>query len=137
MDAADPLNEHISLSLADKAHLGLEFGCDEDDAASEHLQWELRMALERIHSNAGNSAPILGTSPTFGVATDGMDAVSSAMLLELASDMMPKGSPERGIKKYTRDERKVAIKRCLPTTTHSPVTHGRFLPGGWRSDPDG
>ena len=72
------------------------------------------MALERIHTSAGHSAPIGGTRPAENKPFDGMDAVSSAMLMELASSVMePKVAAVRSHQKYDAAQRKAAIKRWM------------------------
>ena len=73
------------------------------------------MALERIHANAGHCSPIGGASPKINMPFDGMDAVSSAMLMELASSVMEPSQPTARTvhKKYTKEERKVAIERWM------------------------
>jgi len=78
-------------------------------------QWELRMALERIHSSAGHAAPIGGNRPAENKPFDGMDAVSSAMLMELASSVMELTvTARRGVsKKYDGSQRKLAITRWM------------------------
>jgi hypothetical protein len=75
------------------------------------------MALERIHSSAGHAAPIGGNRPAENKPFDGMDAVSSAMLMELASSVMePTVTARRGVsmrKKYDGSQRKLAITRWM------------------------
>lgn len=106
-----PLDEPMSLSIADKAAHGLDF---DQNSPSEHIQWELRMALERIHSSAGHVVPIGGNQPAENKPFDGMDAVSSAMLMELASSVMAPKQPQLlSSKKYDAAQRKAAIKRWM------------------------
>jgi len=109
---ADLLDEPMALSLADKAKLGIDlepcqdFNCD--------LQWELRMALERIHSSEGHVVPIGGCTPTANKPFDGMDMVSSAMLMELATTVMPEQPAIMAHdSKYTPTQRKAAITRWM------------------------
>jgi hypothetical protein len=118
----DLLDEPMALSLADKAKLGMDME-PSDGFNSEHLQWELRMALERIHTNAGHSQPIGGVSPAENKPFDGMDPVSSALLMELAATVMPEKPPiVTNETRYTPAQRKVAIKRWMAKRARRHLT---------------
>jgi len=117
----DLLDEPMQLSLADKAKLGLTLE-HQDGFNSEHLQWELRMALEKIHSNAGHSQPI-GGAPAENKPLDGMDPVSSALLMELAATVMPdRPQTITNEAKYSRLNRKAAIKRWMEKRARRHLT---------------
>lgn len=108
--------DNMELSLADKSNLGLSLCRDDcfNNSGSEHLQWELRKALERIHSSAGHARPIAGNTPAENTPFDGMDPVSSALLMELASSVMDtKTDVALNKVKFSKEQRKVAIKRWM------------------------
>lgn len=108
----DLLDEPMQLSLADKAKLGIQLDAEEDNR--EHMQWELRMALERIHSSAGHSLPIGGVPASESKPFDGMDPVSSALLMELATSVMPeKPQPVVSEARYTPEQRRASIARWM------------------------
>jgi len=118
-----PMSTNMGLSLADQTKQGVQYG--PIDAESEHLQRQLRMALERIHHKAGHSAPI-GVTIHYGAENaaaeqpkplDGMDPVSSAMLLELAETVMPQKSVMHGDRKYTPAMRQIKIQRWMAKRT--------------------
>lgn len=118
---SDLLDEPMNLSLADKAKMGMYFG--PNDAESEHLQLQLRMALEKIHTNAGHSQPISSAEPAEHKPLDGMDPVSSAMLVELAAAVMPEKPFAMGSgSRYTPAQRKIAIKRWLEKRARRHLT---------------
>merc|ERR1712227_1058481 len=104
-DVPDRLDEPMILSLADRAAL--------QEAVSdprEHVQWELRKALDRIHEHSGNDR-IGGPEPADDNPFDGMDPYSSAMLVELAQSVMPSKPVVATGSKYTPDQRRAAIRR--------------------------
>lgn len=121
-----PMNTNMGLSLADQTKQGVQYG--PIDAESEHLQRQLRMALEKIHQKAGHSAPI-GVTIHYGAGhaaaqpkpLDGMDPLSSAMLLELAETVMPQKSVMHGDRKLTPAQRKIAIQRFMDKRTRRNV----------------
>lgn len=109
----DLLDEPMALSLADKAKLGIDLEPSQDFINCD-LQWELRMALERIHSSEGHVLPIGGVIPAANKPFDGMDMISSAMLMELATTVMPeKPTIMAHDSKYTPSQRKAAITRWM------------------------
>lgn len=120
---ADLLDEPMELSLADKARLGIQMEHDQN-YNSEHLQFELRMALERIRSDAGYSVPLGGAAPAENKPFDGMDPVSSAMLMELAATVMPQKTPQVAANdiRYTPAQRQFAIKRWMAKRARRHLT---------------
>lgn len=118
----DLLDAPMQLSLADKAQLGMQLD-HTDGVHSEHIQWELRKALEKIHSFAGHEQPIGGVQPSENKPFDGMDAVSSALLVELAESVMPeKPNALTDSVKYSPAQRKLAIKRWLEKRARRHLT---------------
>lgn len=118
----DLLDEPMQLSLADKAKLGMQLD-HSDGVNSEHLQWELRKALEKIHSFAGHAQPIGGVEAAENKPFDGMDPVSSALLMELAASVMPeKPKTVTNDVKYSPTQRKMAIKRWLEKRARRHLT---------------
>lgn len=122
----DLLDEPMQLSLADKAHLGMPLEHANfmgDDIHGDHLQWELRMALERIHSSAGHSQPIGGVSAQENKPLEGMDPVSSALLMELATSVMPdKPRTVTHEARYSPAQRKLAIQRWMAKRARRHLT---------------
>lgn len=117
----DLLDEPMQLSLADKAKLGIQLDADEDNR--EHMQWELRMALEKIRSSAGHSLPIGGVSGSESKPFDGMDPVSSALLMELAASVMPeKPQPIVCEARYTPQQRRASIARWMAKRARRHLT---------------
>jgi len=114
----DRLDEPMTLSIADKAAL-----VEAVDSSNEHVQWELRKALEKIHSHAGNQAVIGGGTPAAeDNPFDGMDAYSSAMLLDLAQSVMPTQPIVATGAKYTPEQRRAAINRWLDKRSRRHLT---------------
>lgn len=125
----DLLDEPMQLSLADKAHLGMPLEHAEDyhhltsAHQDDHLQWELRMALERIHTNAGHSQPIGGVEARETKPFEGMDPVSSALLMELATTVMPeKPDTVTYETRYSPSQRKLAIQRWMAKRARRHLT---------------
>jgi len=131
----DLLDEPMQLSLADKSDLGISLehaegfhnvGTDrlgDTDHLGDHLQWELRMALEKIHSNAGHSRPIGGVAAQENKPFDGMDPVSSALLLELATTVMPDKQHSAACEtRYSPSQRKYAIQRWMAKRARRHLT---------------
>lgn len=123
----DLLDEPMQLSLADKAHLGMPLENAEDfhnmNSDCDHLQWELRMALERIHTSAGHSQPIGGVAAHENKPFEGMDPVSSALLMELATTVMPeKPHTVTYEARYSPAQRKLAIQRWMAKRSRRHLT---------------
>merc|ERR1711998_250526 len=118
----DRLDEPMTLSIADKAAL-----VEAVDSRNEHVQWELRKALDKIHSHAGHPEP-LGTRLNEGRRNvmedpfDGMDADSSAMLMDLAQSVMPTQPIVASGAKYTPEQRRAAINRWLDKRSRRHLT---------------
>lgn len=116
----DRLDEPMTLSIADKAAL-----VEAVDSSNEHVQWELRKALDKIHSHAGNQAGIGGGGTPAAEQDnpfDGMDAYSSAMLLDLAQSVMPTQPVVATGAKYTPEQRRAAITRWLDKRSRRHIT---------------